>query len=194
MGVFKEASKDLTEAIAIDKDFMKARVTRAILWVLHGLKSSSKIHAEFKTVIEMAHKDSRYCAIAYSMLATTILSDSRLGTYEDAKTYLEKALRSQDRRKELYGYDPDNSQEDYDLDRSLQNVMMFMRAMYIDPNLQIIHARGAPMLSKVQREKYQCLNCRKSKEEVASGKLWQCSRCKVARYCSEACQLEVRLM
>jgi len=189
MGNLKKATKDLTKALAIDEHFTSAREARASVWASSHLKDRKTVHNEFNRVIKEVHPDNRGNEVYYAWLAMTILDDPNLGTKEDVMAYYKQSLKAKYRRNELYG--PRSKSEEPPvvqvLEQRLQltpDIQNFLKSLAeVQNGFDGISIKSGVESSKVKRC---CVKCGIS--EGTKGKLMQCSRCKLAYYCSKDCQ------
>mmetsp|Transcript_5810 Transcript_5810/g.8719 ORF Transcript_5810/g.8719 Transcript_5810/m.8719 type:complete len:406 (+) Transcript_5810:58-1275(+) len=193
MGNIKKSMEDLTEALALDENYISARMIRANMWAYSHIKHRKVVHKEFKRLIKEVHPDHRHNEVYYAWLAITTLDDPSLGTREDATTYYKKSLMAQLRRNELYGSlnEDDEPPVLQDLDErflmSPEQIPSFLRSFaQVKNGLDgISHHESKDETPKV---KDCCVNCGISEDTSTKGKLMQCSRCKLAYYCSKECQ------
>lgn len=176
----RKALQELTAALRIDPSLATVRCLRACLYASLSDTDITMAAQEFRQFVADCHADSTELPIAYAWLAKLLVaSNCKLGTYEQAEVYWGKSRRAAIRYKELYGEESTSPIE--------TEMLHFFGAIQAEPSFQSEEQEGPLQIIK---EDPICVVCaRKNNRE--GGRLFQCSRCKDAHYCSGDCQREV---
>jgi len=186
LGNFKFATKELTKALIVDPCNYDIRAKRAMLYAeMNSVKHQDIVFEEFTQVARKSHPDSRDLSTAYGWLALLTIRDPKHGTYQEAKSYLNKMEYSVHRQEELY------PQKDH----SLQICVLARNAMaQVNTKerklLDSFDTSSIPRPAPNPTIKHSCLACGKH-NGVDGIKLKQCA-CKRVYYCDRVCQVSDR--